>query len=276
MVDNADDNQADYEPGPASNYDYAFGASADDNQADYAAGPEPETPAWGGPTPRQTQAAISSKAGSPGGGMGTGMDWASAYKSAAQANNPWNPERGGIRMGAGPTGGASGAAGSNAYGVVKTSKTILPKGQAWPTFQAPTWDEKAIRAKARKVTAPLIAEMGMKVQQVMSRYYENPNVRKMVLRDTLAGYGIGIGRAISQGESAARAEYGQEYGREWGEAMANYNMAKEKLLSQAEQVTTTSPVYSKKQYEDLVGTAKGNNTKKVQYTLSGRSYTTSV
>lgn len=252
------------------NYDYAFGAPSND---EYASS-NPDTGASLAFDSGESRASnvLGTTTGSYAQGGGTGMDWASGLKASAQQNTAWNPERGGIRMTGSPAG--SGGGGAASYGTATIRKTVLPEGEAWPTFQGPKWDEQAIRAKARKVTAPLIAEMGMKVQQAMSRYYENPNVRRMVLRDTLAGYGIGIGRAIAQGESAARSEYGAEYGREWNEAMTNYNMAKEKLLANSQQVTTTTPVSSRQQFEDLTGeTYKG---KKVQYGLSGRGYTTSM
>lgn len=269
------------------NYDFAFGAS---NEADYAPGPYSGSSGGGGNEadyaagPYSGDGAVSSKqlgdyytSGTPGTDPSAKYSWASGLKAAAAGASLSGGA--GIRQGGfagtGSLRTATGAA-TQSFGNVTTRKTILPEGQAWPTFQAPVWDEKAIRAKARKITAPLTTELGSKVQQVMSRYYENPNVRRTVLRDTLAGYGIGLGRALAQGEAAARSEYGQEYSREYNEAMANYNILKEKLLAQAEQVTTTSPITSKQQLNELVGTSKGNNTPgKVQYTLSGRSYTIS-
>lgn len=139
------------------------------------------------------------------------------------------------------------------YATVTQRATVFPKGMTWPTFSGPTWDEQAIRAKARKLTAPVTAELGAKVQQAMSRYYENPNVRRMVLRDTLAGYGIGLARAIASGESAARAEYGEEYSRQYNEAMNIYATALQKLMAESTQVSTSFSVYSAKQYEEATG-----------------------
>jgi hypothetical protein len=123
----------------------------------------------------------------------------------------------------------------------------------WPTFSGPQWNEQAIRAKARKFTAPVTAELGSKVQQAMARYYENPNVRRMVLRDTLQGYGIGLARAVAAGEGAAREEYGQEYSRQYSESMNTYNMAIQKLLAQSTQVGASMTVRSAKEYEEATG-----------------------
>lgn len=153
-----------------------------------------------------------------------------------------------------PTGGKTAGSGlKQPYANITTKATVLPKGAQWPTFQGPKWDEQAIKAKARKLTAPVTAELGAKVQQAMSRYYENPNVRRMVLRDTLQGYGIGLGRAIAQGQTAATQEYNAEYGRQYNEAMNAYNMALSKLMSEATQVTTSRGVYSAQEFEKATG-----------------------
>jgi len=156
------------------------------------------------------------------------------------------------RTGSTTVGPSAGAAAAQPYATVQTSKTIY-QGKA-PTFAAPKWDEREVRKKARKLAGPAMAKMEQEVQRAVGQYYENPNVRRMVLRDTLQGYGIGLAGVIASSEQAATAAYGQEYGRQFQTAQANYNTAWAAYISTATQRTTVTPVYSKKELDRMMST----------------------
>lgn len=230
------------------NYDFVYGAR---ENSDYAVGPGyGEAGAQGAALSEESLVFPTSRAGS---GMPTsGFTGFEDLQGQAQGGttSSGDTKRGGIRM----TGAAGGAAAKRQpYATISQKTTVFPKGMQWPTFSGPTWNEQAIRAKARKFTAPVTAELGAKVQQAMARYYENPNVRRMVLRDTLQGYGIGLGRAIAAGESAARQEYTSEYSRQYAEAMDAYSRALGELTAKATQVSSSMEVYSAKEYEEATG-----------------------
>jgi len=148
------------------------------------------------------------------------------------------------------TGGASGIKRSaTPYANITETKTVLPN-RPQPTFAPPTYDEKEIRKKAKGIAAGPRAALEMKVQAAMSKYYENPNVRKMVLRETLAGYGVGLANVVGQAEQAATHQYEAQYAREYANAQNIYNIAMGKFLSEAKQVTAqrtvpTAAVYDK-------------------------------
>ena len=127
-------------------------------------------------------------------------------------------------------------------GAVRTTKTTY-QGKA-PTFAAPEWDEKEIRKKSRKLAGPALAAMEQEVQRAVGQYYENPNVRRMVLRDTLQGYGIGMANVLLAAERGATAEYGAEYGRAYQTAMTNYQSAWQQYMSTAQQVTSDQQIYT--------------------------------
>jgi len=252
------------ESNPSSNnedYDYAFGQPS---QWDWEGAKSTQKDNWedwgtqstftGGWDTKVTKVPLNVGTAQPTGGQFS--SWGNDLRNAAQGLSKRTGDiesTGGIR----PTGGATGKSGTGGtatpYAQISQRSTVLPKGMQWPTFAGPKWDEKAIRAKARKITAPITAELGAKVQQAMSRYYENPNVRRMVLRDTLQGYGIGLGRAIASGEAAAQQEYGQEYSRQYNEAMDSYNRAMQKLMTEATTTTSSMNVYSAKDYEKATG-----------------------
>jgi len=139
------------------------------------------------------------------------------------------------------------------YATVTSSKTVFPKGSQFPTFQGPKWDEGELRKRTQKAAAPGLRAMEMKVQQAMARYYENPNVRRMVLRDTLAGYGIGISNIRAQAERTARADYSADYSRMYSEAMNTFQRDLSKLQAQSTQVSSQQQVYTKSAYDKLTG-----------------------
>jgi hypothetical protein len=108
-----------------------------------------------------------------------------------------------------------------------------------PTFDAPVYDEKEVRKRARRLAAPALRQLEHKMISEMSRYYENPNVRRMVTRDALAGYGIGLGNIMAQSENTAQQQYGAEHARLYTEAMEGFKVAWQKYISTGTQVSTT-------------------------------------
>ena len=163
---------------------------------------------------------------------------------------PWSATV--AKTGSTTTGPSAGITPAQPYATVQTSKTIF-KGKA-PTFAAPQWDEREVRKKARKLAGPAMAKMEQEVQRAVGQYYENPNVRRMVLRDTLQGYGIGLAGVIASSEQAANAAYGQEYSRQFQTAQANYTTAWAQYVSSGQQLTTSTPVYTPAQQADLMKT----------------------
>lgn len=92
-----------------------------------------------------------------------------------------------------------------------------------PTFEAPEFDDRAVRAKAQRIAGPQIRRLRDVIQAAAARNYENPNVRKMTLRQALAGYGQGLGDVMTGAHREAQAEEMQEYQTQYGEALQNWN-----------------------------------------------------
>jgi len=210
------------------------------DEGDYAPGPHYYTPEGG-------RAGINWGQGNatppPGGSAVGDLSWATPYNKAAAKVGGVSAS--GIKSGI--------TTSQKPYATVQTSKTVYPTGTQYPTFKGPTWDDKEIKKRTQKAAAPGLRSLEMKVAQAMSRYYENPNVRRMVLRDTLAGYGIGIANIRAQAGQQARAEYGQEYARMYTEALGDYNRQIAKLGTQATQVSTTKQVATQSEYEKIAG-----------------------
>jgi len=92
-----------------------------------------------------------------------------------------------------------------------------------PEFEAPEWDKRAVRAKQQAIAGPGIRALRQQVQAAAGRSYDNPNVRRAVLRDTLQGYGIGMGSVMQAAGRQAFGEYSQEYQSKYQERLHNFN-----------------------------------------------------
>lgn len=149
-----------------------------------------------------------------------------------------------------PVGGVGGAGRET---ITQRKPTMaMPERPTMPTFEMPEWDESKIRRAAQRKAAPRLRSLRRQMEREAGRQYENPNVKRMTLRQAMEGYGLGLGTIMSQAEAAGRAEYGQEYGREFAGAqmtyqaqtqamMQGYQNAFNAYLASMQQTTTTGP-----------------------------------
>ena len=119
------------------------------------------------------------------------------------------------------------AGGGRAATASRTTTRTIRKGDApempdLPTFKAPEMNKRAVRALTQKMAAPGVRTLRQTMQQAMGRNYENPNVRKMTLREALQGYGTGIEKVMSGAGREARSEHMAELNLQREEQMANF------------------------------------------------------
>lgn len=125
---------------------------------------------------------------------------------------------------------------------------------ATPQFNAPEYSESEVRKLTHKAAAPGVRRLRQAVQAAMSKQYENPNVKRMTLRQALAGYGLGLEGVMAGASQQARGEYGEKYGKEFQAAqmqhgtdvsamMAKYNAAMQAYLASATKTATTELKY---------------------------------
>lgn len=125
-------------------------------------------------------------------------------------------------------------------------------------FEQPEWSEGDIKKRSAEIAAPQIRQLRQGLQQALVKHYENPNVRKMMVRSALQGYGIGLGSITAKARSAAASEYAQKYSFDMQAAMADFNAAWNEYMG-AKKVTST-------------GTSEGTTTGEVTGT-TGYDYT---
>ena len=122
-----------------------------------------------------------------------------------------------------------------------------------PEYEKPVWDEGEIRKLSRKIQAPSVRRLRQQVQQVVSKHYENPNVRSLMLRNALQGYGIGLEHVLSGAETQARGEYAQRYSFDVNAAMAKFQAAMNEYMASAKRTTTRAGTTGVQQTFDAGG-----------------------
>lgn len=83
-----------------------------------------------------------------------------------------------------------------------------------PEFQLPEYEEEEVAAIAQKIAGPQVRRLRETTRAAITRRgpgYENPNIRRMTVRQALQGYGTGLEGIISGARRGAVAEYAQQY-----------------------------------------------------------------
>ena len=90
---------------------------------------------------------------------------------------------------------------------------VAPTYTPPPEYTAPTYDEGKIETLTQRKAAGGLRSLRNQLQRVTGGSFENPNVRRMTLREALAGYGTGIENIMSGANTEAERSYQNEYGR---------------------------------------------------------------
>lgn len=145
-------------------------------------------------------------------------------------------------------------------GTLTTSRYLPPSDPVptykGPTFEAPARDKGRISSLRRTAAAPGIRKLRQATQQALTRSYSNPNMRRIAIRDALAGYGMGLESVMSGADTQARTLYEQEYAQLQNEANINYQREAQVAATQFQTAwdswmksgtteTTTTAVYEK-------------------------------
>jgi len=121
------------------------------------------------------------------------------------------------------TGGSSSSEDYTTTQTWKPSKA-LPTTEAGK-FSAPEFNEGRISEIAQRLMAPGVRRLRGEVRRSQNETYDNPNAKRMVMRDALAGYGQGLESVSSGAYRGALSQYNSEYSREYNESMTNFNAA---------------------------------------------------
>lgn len=176
--------------------------------------------------------------------------------SAVQGEDTWRfGSPGDVRKWKNQSAGGGGGSVAGYGSQVTTSERVrtkeAPEMPELPTLELPGVDKRAIRAATQKIAGPKIRTLRQATQQAMGKHYENPNVRKLTLREALQGYGSGLesvmsgaGRQATQEEMAQRQVEADQarlnYQTQVNAIMAQYNNAWRDFSESSKQVTTST------------------------------------
>lgn len=123
-----------------------------------------------------------------------------------------------------------------------------------PELKISPYSEKRVEALTQRYAAPKISQLRQAVQQMTSQAYENPNVKKMALRQALAGLGTGIAEVTAGARREAGAEYARrraeevraaelEYQTQYQKMIAEYNAALQEYFADVQKTTEKELIY---------------------------------
>jgi hypothetical protein len=105
----------------------------------------------------------------------------------------------------------------------KAPEYVAPEEYIAPSYTKPTYDENKVESLTQRKAAPGLRSARQALQSSTGGYYENPNVKRMTLRDALAGYGMAVENVMSGASNEARSQYNNEYNIEADASKTNFN-----------------------------------------------------
>ena len=108
----------------------------------------------------------------------------------------------------------------------------LPTMPEFPPVEIPPRSEERIESLTQRIAGPGLREARRRVREVSGKYFENPNVKRMTLREAMAGYGMGLERIMGGARREAGAEYEREYAPQVQKAFTEYQARANRLMSQ--------------------------------------------
>lgn len=123
-------------------------------------------------------------------------------------------------------GGSSGGSGNLNLVSTVTGDDFAPK----PSYKLPEYDTAKVESLGQRFAAPGVRHLRSALQDVQQGSYENPNVKRMTLRDSLAGYGQGLESVMAGALKEGANIYGQQYGAEVNKAGAEFSAGEARTL----------------------------------------------
>lgn len=205
--------------------------------------------------------------GNKGSGLAAGVD--NQFSNADWMADSWaKGSPGDLRKWASRSAGATG--GGRPTSTRSVTRTVrsgsAPDLPELPTYQAPEYNKRAARATAQKLAAPGIRTLRQTVQEAMGRNFENPNFRKMTLREALQGYGVGLENVMAGASREARSDQMAELQLQQKEAQNNWEAQTKAAMS----------AYQNAWNDYMKGTETVSETQPMENTfkIGNRDYTT--
>jgi hypothetical protein len=112
------------------------------------------------------------------------------------------------------------------------------------TFQAPEWSDSEVAKLRQRQAGPNIRKLrdvtltSLRGAGMTAQNWENPNVRRMTVRQALQGYGSGLGQILSSAQNTAMNQYGQKYNKAYEAAYRNFEADRLAKMSEYQNLWT--------------------------------------
>ncbi|MHA2135345.1 MAG: hypothetical protein ACW99J_15910 [Candidatus Thorarchaeota archaeon] len=184
-----------------------------------------------------------------GGGLGDLSQYPKMGQDPAKATTP----------GGGGGGSYRGTQYKPSVGRITTRRTTY--GEKFP--EAPTLrevDKRRVKELTQKNMAPRLRLLRSALQRALVRSYENPNVRRMIVREALQGYGQGVEEARAGAERMAMGEEREERGTANQNLMLAYANAMEKYKASSTTTETSRDIFDPSEARSI--SASGEESKR--------------
>jgi DNA uptake protein ComE-like DNA-binding protein len=99
-----------------------------------------------------------------------------------------------------------------------------PTAPTVPEFKAPEYNEGEVAKLRQRVGGAQVRSLrDVTMSALSANTSDNPNVRKMTVRQALQGYGSGLGSILASAQQAAVNQYQNKYNQQFNAAQMTYN-----------------------------------------------------
>lgn len=123
------------------------------------------------------------------------------------------------------TGGATGSSKSTSTSTATWKPSgARPAAPVVPEFKAPEYDEGEVAKLRQRASGSQVRSLrDVTMSALAANTSDNPNVRKMTVRQALQGYGSGLGSILSAAQNAAVSQYQARYNAQYNAGQLTYN-----------------------------------------------------
>lgn len=122
--------------------------------------------------------------------------------------------------------------GSTVQTTTFTPSGTMPSLPKLPTLDVPEFDRRKLRAETQIEAGPQVRRLRDVTARALGARFENPNVRRMTVREALQGYGSGLGSILQGARRAAVQQQMPEYQAQVQGAQRTFEANVNSLMSQ--------------------------------------------
>lgn len=113
-----------------------------------------------------------------------------------------------------------------------TPTGTMPARPTIPKFETPTLDRRRVRAETQREAAPQVRRLRDVTARALGAQFENPNVRRMTVREALQGFGSGLSSILTGARRTALQTELPEFQAQVGAAQRTFEANVQGLMNE--------------------------------------------